>query len=73
MSSDIKEQIEEIVNKIKNDKNIASKFQKDPSGTVKELTGLNIPADQLNKIVDGVKAKANLDKLGALTNLLGKK
>ena len=66
MAFDIKAKIEELVNKIKNDKDLTAKFQKDPAGTVKELTGVEIPEEQLNKLVDGIKAKISLDKLGGL-------
>ena len=78
---DIKEmltdKIDEIVNKIKNDKNIAAKFQKDPIAVVEELLGVDLPNDQLQGVVDAVKAKIDLDKLGdvlgGLGSLFGKK
>lgn len=71
---DIKAKITEMVDKIKNDPGLTDKFQKNPAGTVKELSGVDIPEDQVNKIVDGVKAKISLDKIGgALGGLFGKK
>ncbi len=73
---DIKATITDIVNKVKNDPKMLEKFQKNPAGTVKELTGMDIPEDQVNGIVDGVKAKISVDKLGdmagGLKGLLGK-
>lgn len=73
----IKEKIEEIVEKIKNDKDIAKKFQKDPVSTIEGLIGIDLPNDQVEKIVDAVKAKIDLDKigdvLGGLGGLFGKK
>lgn len=70
---DIKAKIEELVDKIKNDKNLSSKFQSDPVGTIEELAGVDLPNDQIEKVVDAVKAKINLDKLGgALGGLFGK-
>lgn len=63
---DIKAKISEIVDKVKNDKDFASKFQSDPVGAVEGLLGVDIPNDQVEKIVDGVKAKISLDKLGGL-------
>ena len=75
----IKEKINEIVEKIKNDKNIAAKFQKDPISTVEELLGIDLPNDQVQKIVDGIKAKIALDKIdvekvaGVLGGIFGKK
>ena len=69
-----KEKIEEIVKKIKGDKDLTSKFQKNPTKTVEGLVGVDLPEDQLNAVVDGVKAKINLDGItGKLGGLFGKK
>ena len=71
---DIKAKIEELVNKIKSDKDLGAKFQKDPISTVEGLLGVDLPNDQVQKIVDGIKAKIDLDKLGGmLGGLFGKK
>lgn len=71
---DIKKKIEELVEKLKNDKTLLSKFQKDPITTVEGLLGIDLPNDQVEKIVEGIKAKLSLDKLsGALSGLFGKK
>ena len=75
----IKEKINEVVEKIKNDKDIAAKFQKDPITTVEGLIGIDLPNDQIEKIVDGIKAKIALDKIDVdkvadvLGGLFGKK
>ena len=73
----IKEKVEEIVEKIKNDKDIMAKFQKDPIAVVEELIGVDLPNDQIEKIVEGIKAKVELDKvgdlIGGLSGLFGKK
>lgn len=72
----LKDKLEEIVEKIKNDKSIAAKFQADPIGTVESLIGIDLPNDQLEGLVDTIKAKINLDKagdtLGGLKGLFGK-
>ncbi len=68
---DIKEKIEEIVEKIKSDKEIAGKFKADPIKTVEELIGIDLPDDQIEKLVDAVKAKIDLDKLGSIGDKLG--
>ena len=77
MAIDIKKIIEDIVKKIKGDKDFGEKFQKNPTKTVEGLVGVDLPEDQLNAVVDGVKAKINLDdiagKLGGLGGLLGGK
>lgn len=70
----IKEKIEELVEKIKNDKDLLKKFQSDPVKTIEELVGMDLPDDQIEKLAEGIKAKLSLDKLGgALGGLFGKK
>ena len=72
-SMNIKEKIEELVNKIKSDKSLGDKFQKDPVAAVEGLLGVDLPNNQIEKIVDGIKAKIDLEKLGgALGGLFGK-
>ncbi len=67
---DIKAKINELVDKIKNDENIAQNFQSNPIKTVEGLIGVDLPDDQMQSIVDGIKAKISLgsigDKLGGL-------
>ncbi len=60
----IKEKIEEIVDRLKSDKNLMEGFRSDPVKTVEKLLGVDLPDDVVNKIADGVKAKISLDKLG---------
>lgn len=71
MAFDIKAKIEEIVNKIKGDKAIGEKFQKDPTKTVEDLIGVDLPEDQIKPVIEGVKAKINLDKLGGIGDAIG--
>ena len=72
---DIKAKIDEVVNKVKSDPDIASKFQKEPIKTVEGILGVDLPDDIINQVVDGVKAKVNLDglkdMLGGLGGLFG--
>lgn len=74
---DIKEKIEELVKKITSDKNLLKKFEKDPVKVIEDLVGIDLPDDMIEKLIEGVKAKINLDKvgdaLGALGGLFGKK
>ena len=67
----LKTKVDEIVEKIKSDKDIAAKFQKDPIALVEELLGVDLPNDQLQTIVDAVKAKIDLDKVGSVLQGLG--
>ncbi len=71
---DIKGKIDELVEKIKGDKDLGAKFQKDPVGAVESLLGVDLPNDQIEKVVDGIKAKLTLDAVGGkLGGLFGKK
>ena len=62
----IKEKIEEVVQKIKNDKNFAAKFQKDPVKALEDVLGVDLPEDQINAVISGVKAKINLDTVSGM-------
>lgn len=72
IKAELKEKVEEIVEKIKNDKDIATKFQQDPTSVVEELLGIDLPNDQINALVDAIKAKIDLDKVGSVLGGLGK-
>lgn len=67
----LKDKIDEIVDKIKTDKDIAAKFQKDPISVVEQLLGVDLPNEQLQQVVDAIKAKMDLDKIGDLLGGLG--
>lgn len=68
---DIKEKIEELIKKLTADKNLLEKFEKNPVKVVEDLIGVDLPDDMINKIIDGVKAKISLDKVGDALNMLG--
>ena len=76
--ADIKTQVEEAVKKLQSDEKLLDEFKKEPIKTVEKITGIDLPDEQLQKVVDGIKAKMTLndigDKLGGLKDLLsGKK
>lgn len=66
----IKEKIEEIVDMVKSDEGFAEKFKSEPIKAVEEVLGVDLPDDQINSVIEGVKAKVNLggiaDKIGGL-------
>ncbi len=63
---DIKEKIEEIVSKIQSDKQFAAKFKQEPVKAIESVIGIDLPDDQIEKVVSGVKAKMSIDKAGDL-------
>ncbi len=70
---DIKEKIEELVAKIQGDKDLAARFRKDPVAAVEGLLGVDLPDEQVKKVVEGVKAKISLDDIGGKLGGLGEK
>lgn len=58
---DIKAKIEEIVNKIKNDKDFEKEFKNNPVKAVEKIVGVDLPDDKIESIVDGIKAKISVD------------
>lgn len=64
MSIDVKAKIEELVSKLQKDPALLQSFQKDPVKTLERLTGVNLPDDQLQPLVTGIKAKLAASDLG---------
>ena len=77
MAIDIKAKIEELVEKIQKNPALLKKFNSEPVKVVEELVGIDLPDEMIEKVVDGIKAKITMDKvgdaLGALGGLFGKK
>ncbi len=67
----MKEKIEEVINKLKSDPDLLNKFKKDPIKAVEGIIGVDLPDDQINGIVDGVKAKLNLGESGIVDKVKG--
>lgn len=68
---DIKKKIEELAERLKNDKSLQEGFLKDPIPTLEKLLGIDLPEEQLHQLAEGVKAKLKAgDFIGGL---LGKK
>ena len=77
MNIDIKEILENVVEKIKKDPQLLAKFKKDPVAVVEKLVGIDLPNDQVEKLAELALATINVDKvgdvLGGLGGLFGKK
>jgi len=71
MAVDIKELIEKAVEMLTKDENLMDNFKKEPIKTIEKLLNIDLPDDMLESIVQGVKAKIDLDKVGDVLNKLG--
>lgn len=73
LNFDLKSKVEETVKKLQGDPALLAKFQKEPVKTVEGLLGVDLPDDQLQPLVAGIKAKLTAgdigDKLGGLKKL----
>ncbi|MBR3973605.1 MAG: hypothetical protein IKJ99_06605 [Oscillospiraceae bacterium] len=69
---DIKAKIEEIVKKLLSDKDLMAKFQRNPVFVIEQMVGVDLPDDLVNQLIDGIKAKITIDKVGDVLGGLGK-
>ncbi|MBQ8296276.1 MAG: hypothetical protein IJX77_00665 [Ruminococcus sp.] len=70
---DIKAKIDEIIDKVKNDKDFGESFKSNPIKAIEGVIGVDLPDDKLNDIVDAVKAKISADDIkDKVGGLLGK-
>lgn len=58
---DVKKMIEKLIDEIQKDGKLGTQFKKDPVKVIENIIGKDLPDDVVEKIVDGVKAKINLD------------
>lgn len=64
MAFDIKEKIEELAKKVKDDPKLMEGFQKEPVKTVEGLLGIDLPDDQLKPLVAGIQTKLAATSIG---------
>ena len=70
------EKINEIIKRIQTDKELQANFLKNPVAAIEQLIGIDLPDDQINKIINTVKSKLTEEKvkeiLNKVTNLFNK-
>lgn len=59
--NNISDNIKNIVNKIKNDKNFEKEFKNNPVKAVEGIIGVDLHDDKIMQIVDAIKAKISAD------------
>ncbi len=77
---DIQKIITDVLAKLEGDDNLIAKFTADPVKTLEGLLNVDLPDDQINAVIDAIKAKLNLNKaaksasgiLGAVQKLFKK-
>ena len=71
---DIQKIITDVVSKLKADPQLIKNFVADPVKTLEKTLGIDLPDEQINQVIEGVKSKIDLSKidLGQATGLLGK-
>ena len=71
---DIKANVNALVEKVQKDPKLLQQFKENPVPVIESLVGMDLPDDQIMKLVELVKAKIDLDKVGNLLGgLFGKK
>jgi len=68
----IKEKIEEIVEKISKDEKLQKQFKNDPVKALEKLLDVDLPDDVIEKIIDGVKAKLTVDTISDAVGMFKK-
>ena len=61
---DIKKMIENLVEEIQNNKDLKEQFETEPVKVIEKIVGIDLPDDMIEKVIDGVKAKITMNKVG---------
>jgi hypothetical protein len=69
---DIGNIVKDLLEKFDVDEQLKEKFMKNPVETVKKLVGDKIPENQIDSIVEAVKAKLGVENVGEALGKLGK-
>ena len=73
---DIQKMIALVVKGLTENEELLKAFNKNPAKTLEKILGIDLPDDQVNAVVAGVKAKLGLDDVlemaGKLKGLFGK-
>lgn len=71
---DIQKIINDVVAKLTGNPELIKGFLADPVKTLEKTFGIDLPDDQINQVIEGVKGKIDLSKidLKQATGLLGK-
>lgn len=72
---DIQKIINDVIEKLQSNKTLKEDFMSNPTKVLESLVGIDLPDDKIDPIIDGIKAKLNLDDLAdkaeGVMNVLG--
>lgn len=66
----IKKIVENLIDEIQKDGKLGAQFEKDPVKVIESIAGKDLPDDVVEKIIAGVKANINIDKVGDALDML---
>ena len=69
---EILEQVNKVIDTLKDSDELKNSFRKDPVKTVEKLLGVDLPDDVIDKVVKGVQAKISVDKVSGAVDALKK-
>ena len=69
---DLKAKIDQIVKKLLADKTLMARFERNPASVIEEYVGIDLPDEQVNQLVEAIKAKIKLDQVGDVLGSIGK-
>lgn len=58
---DIQKIISDVLSKLEGDENMIAKFTAEPVKTLEKLLNVDLPDDQINAVIDAIKAKLQLN------------
>lgn len=64
LNFDVKTKVEEAVKKLQEDPALLGSFQKDPIKVIEKLFDVDLPDEQLQPVIAGIKAKLAASDLG---------
>lgn len=67
----LKEMIDKVVDKVKEDSDFAKKFQDEPVKALESVLGVDLPDDKINEVIAAVKTKIKLDDSKIVDKLKG--
>ena len=69
---DLKAKIDQVVKKLLSDKTLMTRFERNPASVIEEFIGIDLPDEQVNQVVEAIKAKIKLDQVGDVLGGIGK-